>query len=98
MRVLGSQSFTLLKYTSKCHVVNDVEPFLGAFHECEKYLRLPAEKANTTAVPKKNVSKPDGLVRRSLAHASVGPLCPRNSYHLHALASDANLRQLELPP
>jgi len=54
--------------------------------------------AYTTAVPKNNVSKPCSLAMRRSAHASIGLVCPRMFYHLHALASDFTVGQLETSP
>lgn len=53
---------------------------------------------HTTGVPKKYVSKPCTLVMRRLALCSIESICPKNSYHLHGIASGVNFRQLETPP
>jgi hypothetical protein len=62
----------------------------------EKAPETPTRGYNT-AVPKINVSKSSTLVMRIPAHANVGLVCSKKSYHLHGLASDVNLKLLEPP-
>ena len=52
----------------------------------------------STAVPRNNASNPYSLVTRRSDLASIELKCPRKYYHLHVLASDVTVSELEISP
>ncbi len=75
---------------------------IGAICRTELEVPLPTAKGYpecyTTGVPKKYVSRPFTLVRRRLTRRWIESKRPKNSYHLHGIASGVNFKQLETPP